>query len=486
MPVTAPMPRKSLLLLALAVSVTGCAGVGTKAKEAGWPPLAQKWFDRAEKSYGVADIEDADLAIDNAVRLLPSEPRVKLLAGRIALAQLEYDACLEHLAGLADTDARAVRGRAYWYSGALDEAADELDQLLSDPEVRDPWARDIAKLARRGTGRKPFSMSGALLAVTDMPKTGQAAMIVPLEVNGEQALGLIATGVPEAVVDSSAGAEASWISLRFDGRVEVRDVPALAKDLSGISRQLNAPIKVLLGVNVLRHLNTTFDFAGGQFVVRSFEPPPPPHATTVRVDYLLGGGMVMRSAFGSEENAPVASLLVDTAMTFPLALDAAGWKKAGVAPRDLAPFEGSTSMKQGVLPMMHLGAFEIPGVPGVLDDSVKAVEDLVDVDLDGAVGAGLLAAFRTTMTAKGRTLWLEDMPAGALSDGPYPDGPPPPPEEPAPGAEAPAPPPPGAAVPPAPRPGAATPPLPGAPPGAGPSLPGMPALTPPQLTPPRP
>ena len=124
-------------------------------------------------------------------------------------------------------------------------------------------------------------MSGALLAVMDMPRTGTAAMVIPVEIDGEPALGMIATGTAESVVDSASGRQASWVSLRFAEKVEVRDVPVLAKDLSGISKQVNAPIKILLGVNLLRHVRPTIDFAGGQFVVRSYDPPPPPSATTV-------------------------------------------------------------------------------------------------------------------------------------------------------------------------------------------------------------
>jgi hypothetical protein len=70
-----------------------------------------------------------------------------------------------------------------------------------------------------------------------MPRVGTAALIVPLEISGEPALGLIATGTAEVVLDGK-GAEPSWVSLRFGEKIEVRDVPALSKDLSGISRQV--------------------------------------------------------------------------------------------------------------------------------------------------------------------------------------------------------------------------------------------------------
>ncbi len=381
------------------------------SSEPQWPPLAKKWYERAESSYRQADIEDAQVAVENALRLLPKQPEVRVLAARVALARLDYDRVVQLLEGIDTTDARAIRGRALWYSNRTDRAADELEKLLSDPEVRDQWAAETVKLARRGAGRQPFKMSGGLLAVSEMPHVNASSLIVPLEVNGEPALALIATNVPEAVIDSSGGGEPSWISLRFAERVEVNDVPALAQDLSGVSRQLNTPIKMLLGVNVLRHLHPTVDHAGSQFVVRTFDPPPPPQATTVKLSYLRGGGMIMRSALRAEETAPLASLLVDTSMVFPLALDDSGWKKAGVSLSDLEPVPNGGALKQGMVSLMRIGAFEVPQVPGVSGASTADLEKNLGVDLDGFVGAGLLAAFRVTLVDGGRTMWLEDMPA---------------------------------------------------------------------------
>jgi hypothetical protein len=217
------------------------------------------------------------------------------------------------------------------------------------------------------------------------------------------------------VIDSSAGARASWVSLRFGERVEVRDVPALAQDLSGLSKQVNAPIRILLGVNVLRHLHATFDIAGAQFVVRRFEPPPPPTATTVKLSYLRGGGMLLRGAFGSAPNAPAAVLLVDTARPFPLSLDLPAWKKAGVDSSKLQAVPGAAELRQGLLPMLRLGAFDLPQVPGLAGDSlVKEREDSLGVDLDGLAGSGLFTQLRVTLADGGRTLWLEDLPPEAL------------------------------------------------------------------------
>jgi hypothetical protein len=375
--------------------------------DADFPPLAKKWFERATASYHEVDFEDAELSVDNALRIEPKRAEIRILAARVALAGLNYERALAQVEGIATADARAVRGRALWYSGQVERAADELEQLVADPEVKDPWAREVAKLARRGVGRQPFRMSGALLAVSEMPQVGGTAFVVPLEVDGEPVLGLIATGTAEVIVDSGSGRQPAWVSLRFGDKVEVKDVPALTKDLTGISRQMNAPIKVLLGVNLLRHIRPTVDFQGSQFVVRTFDPPPPPRATTVHVGYIRGGGMVFRTALGQNESSS-GSLLVDTSMQFPVALDDGGWQKAGVAVSSLKAVPDGGKLRQGFLPRMTLGAFDVPRVPGVYGAPLDEFEKGLEVNLDGMVGSGLLAAFRVTLADGGRTLWLED------------------------------------------------------------------------------
>jgi hypothetical protein len=395
-------------LCALAFVASWALACGPGSKGADWPPLAKKWYDRALASFRRVDVEDADLAIQNARRLEPNREEVRLLAARIALARLEFDEAVKALAGLTSSEARAIRGRAYWYAGRVTEAADELEQLLVEPDVKDPWAREVAKLSRRGTGREPFRMSGALVGVSAMPEVGPgAALIVPIELNGEPVLGLIATGTPEVMVDSTSR-EPSWVSLRFGERVEVKDVPALPKDLSGVSKQLNAPIKVLLGVNLLRHLRPTIDYHGSQFVVRTYDPPPPPRSTTLKPAYVRGGGMVFRAALSRSAEDTDSSLLVDTSMFFPIALDDAAWTKAGVDPSRLQPLPAMAGLRHGMLPYLRIGAYEIPDVPGVSGAPLAEFEKGLDIDLDGLVGSGLLAAFRVTLTDGGRTLWLED------------------------------------------------------------------------------
>lgn len=394
--------------------------------------MAKQWYERAGASYRALDMADADAAIQRALQIEPKRAEVRELAAQIALSALDYERALGHTEGLQTSRGRALRARALWYSGHVNEAADELDLLLADPNVRDPWAEGTVKLARQARDRVPFDIKGDMLAVMEMPRLQSTAMVIPVELNGQPVLALLATGTPEVVLDSAGSNAPSWVTLRFDQRIEVRDVPALTQDLSGVSRDLNAPIKVLLGTHLLRHLNATVDFLGRQFVVRNFEPPPPPAATKVELSYIRGGGMAVSSHLGDNEDAPPFSFLVDTASAFTVVLDDSAWKRSGVSAAGATAVPGARGLKQASLSRVRLGAYDIPNVPAYNGVPLKDLEEKLDMDLDGLVGSGLLGAFRVTWADGGRALWLEDAAVFVGSEGAEP------PPEGAPGASAPA------------------------------------------------
>jgi hypothetical protein len=395
----------------VAVLAVSCSAAlsNTGEEEPEWPPAAKKWFDRAAASFDALDITDADLAVKNAMELEPERASVKLLAAQIALSQMRYDEARSLLEGQTSAQASGLRARALWYSGQLTLAAEELERLLADPDVKDPWAEGVVQLARSGAGREPFRVTGALLATVEMPRMPVPMLIVPLELNGEPALAMVATGSPEVVIDSTQQ-KPSWVSLRFGRRLEVKDVPALSRDLTSLSRRVGAPIKLLLGVNLLRRLNVTFDFYASQFVVRAFAPSAPPEATAIALSYIKGGGMVMRGRFGPEQTSPGGSFLIDTGVLFPLAMTDAGWKKAGVDPKTFEAMPGEANLKQGTVPRLTLGAFDIPRVPAVYGLPLEELEQSGGIQLDGVIGSALMAEFRASLVDQGRTLWLEEMP----------------------------------------------------------------------------
>jgi hypothetical protein len=391
------------------LAVAFCAGCpDASSGSSSRPEKAETWYRRAGREYKEADFGEAHDSVAKALALVPDDPEVRLLAGEVALANLDYAEVLRLLKGIQGTEAARLRGRALWYKGDLDAAADELEAMLNDPEVKDDWAKATSKLARRGAGRVPFDIKGGLLGAVEMVVVSPVApyFVVPVQIDGESALAMIATGSGEVVVDSATRPEPSWVSLGFD-HFEVRDVPALPQDLSQISKEIGAPIKAMLGVNLLRHLNATFDFSGHQFVVRSFAPPPPPRATRIDLHYARGGGMIIRSSMGTGESGPFAALMVDTHLPFAVALDDAGWKKAGVDVATLRPVP-EQKLREGAIPLLHLGAFDLRNVSGLSGVPIVDLEKATAVDLDGIVGASLLYRYRCTFADGGRVLWLED------------------------------------------------------------------------------
>ncbi len=400
-------------------------------------PLADKWFTRAKASYKSGDFADANEASKSALQAAPSDPEVKTLAARVALARLDYPETLRLTDGLQSTEVHSLRGRARWFAGDIEQAADELEAMLQDPAVRDPWASEVAKLARRGTGRHPFAMEGGYVTAVEMPKAGPA-LIVPCELEGENILALVATASAEVIVDSASRHEPAWVNLRFGERIEVKDVPALTQDLSGLSHELGAPIKALLGANLLRHVHATFDRRGDQFVVRHDDATPPPEASRVPLWYVRGGGMFLRagisptqnpqggSAVSAEEMAGFTPLLVDTSSLFPVALQDPIFARAGLDLSGLHPEPGTPNLKTGTLPSFKLGAFDLPKVPAVEGAPMGDVLANVDLDMGGIIGAGLLSVFRVTFGDDGRFMWIEPDPMMMQAMGPPPAPPAPP------------------------------------------------------------
>ena len=402
--------RSVLTLLALSLttmSSLGAAGCGG-AQESARTPLADKWYSRAKASYKNGDFEDARQAATAALEASPTDTEVRLINARLALLRLDFAEALKMTQGLQGTEALGLRGRAHWYAGDLEAAADDLEVVLRDPAVKDPWARDIASLARRGAGRHPYSIDGNLVGQVEMPRAG-SAMIVPCELEGEQILAMVATANGEVVVDSTSRREPAWVNLSFGG-VEVKDVPARTQDLSGLSRQLGAPIKALLGANLLRHTHATFDRRGDQFVVRKHETSAPPDSTRVPLWYVPNGGLLMRATVSAKEDGN-ALLLVDSSQSYLVALNNPAWQKANIDTKTIRPEPELQNMRTGSLPVFRLGTFDLPMLPAVQGIPNDTTKGATDVDLGGVLGAGLIAVFRVTFSDEGRFAWLEPDPA---------------------------------------------------------------------------
>ncbi len=420
------MRRSLIVVIALCATPVGC-GPSMGAQGPARPALASQWLERAKASYRTADFDDAREAAKQALATAPNDVEARELSARIALVRLDYAAALKFTEGLESSAAHGIRGRAYWFSGDVEHAADELEAFLADPTVKDTWSHDVAGLARRGAGRHPFEIDGGVVASVDMPRAIDrvplgAADVVPCELDGERILALVATGSSEVVIDSNSRHEAAWVSLRFD-RLEVNDVPALVQDLSPIARQLGVPIKAMLGAQFLRHAHATFDRRGDQFVVRRREAEAPPDASRVPLYYLRGGGMLLRATVTTGDEGPIP-LFVDSSRPFPLLLQATGWKRAGVDMATLASVPETPTVKRGTVPVFRVGGFDLAKMPALGGIDIGELASSVDIDLAGVIGADLLAFFRVTFADDGRFMWIEPDPTlvGPDSGGAPPHG----------------------------------------------------------------
>jgi hypothetical protein len=373
-------------------------------------PLATQWLDRTKVSYRAGDFDDAREAAAHALAAAPNDAETREIAARVALVRLDYPEVIRLTEGLDSSAARGLRGRAYWFSGDIEHAADELEAQLTDPQVKDSWAQDVAGLARRGAGRHPFEMQGGLVAAVEMPQAIDrvplgAANVVPCELDGERILALVATGSSELLLDSNSRREPAWVSLRFD-RVEVSDVPALVEDLSPIARQIGVPIKALIGSQLLRHAHATIDRRGDQFVVRRQDATPPPDANRVPLYYVRGGGMLLRATVTARDEGSIP-LLVDSSRPFPLLLQDSAWKKAGIDVATLTSIPDEPTIKRGMVPMFRVGGFDLAKMPAIEGADLGKLTSGLDIDLAGVVGADLLAFFRLTFADEGRFMWIE-------------------------------------------------------------------------------
>ncbi len=421
------MRRRPLFLVALSLAGAGSLACGPSMgpNSPNRSPLATQWLERAKVSYRAGDFDDAHDAAAHALAASANDPETRELAARIALVRLEYADVLRLTEGLDSSAARGLRGRAYWFSGDIEHAGDELEAQLTDPTVKDQWAQDVAGLARRGVGRHPFEMEGGVIAAVEMPQSIDrvplgAANVVPCELDGERILALVATGSSELILDSNSRREPAWVSLRFD-RVEVKDVPALVEDLSPIARQIGVPIKALIGAQLLRHTHATIDRRGDQFVVRRQDASQPPDANRVPLYYLRGGGMLLRATVTAHDGGPLP-LLVDSSRPFPLLLQDSAWKKAGIDVTSLVSIPDEPTIKRGMVPMFRVGGFDLAKMPAIEGADLGPLTSGVDIDLAGVVGADLLAFFRLTFADEGRFMWIEPDPT--LVGGEPPAGPP--------------------------------------------------------------
>jgi hypothetical protein len=273
-----------LTVLALCAASPACASsLGRPGSNL--PPLAAQWFDRARVSYRGGDFEDAADAAKHALAAAPTAPEVRELSARLALTRLDYPEALRLTEGIDTVAAHGIRGRAHWFSGDLEHAADELEAMLADPTVKDPWAREVAGLARRGAGRHPFEMDGGIVGAVEMPRaavTPKDDDRIPLLVDSSRLFPLLLqddawkkagvdlhTLVP---IPDSPSMKRGMIPTFWVGGFDLAKMPAYeGLDLGEIATGIDIDLGGVVGADILAFFRVTLA-DGGRFMW--IEPDP--------------------------------------------------------------------------------------------------------------------------------------------------------------------------------------------------------------------
>jgi len=148
-------PLGAAALLIATVALTGCPPSARGPGGVDRSPVIQKWLDRAKASYTAVDLDDASDSIKSALQISPNDVEVRTWGGRVALARLDFAETVRMLKGINTTDAAGCAGAPNGTAAEVDQAADELESMLQDPEVHDGWAKAIAAWRVAGAVANP-------------------------------------------------------------------------------------------------------------------------------------------------------------------------------------------------------------------------------------------------------------------------------------------------------------------------------------------
>ena len=118
---------------------------------------------------------------------------------------------------------------------------------------------------------------------------------------------------------------------------------------------------------------------------------------------------MLAAGIGESENT-TGTFFVDSTSRHPLSMDEIGLTKAGIKTSDLTAFtaDPGSKLRQGVVPVVRLGAFDLKKVPAIFGGPLTDVEKQLQFDVDGVIGVPLLAFYRFTFADSGRVIYLED------------------------------------------------------------------------------
>ena len=154
----------------------------------GAAPSSATGFKRAQASYAQGDLDDARAAADSALAATPKD-RTRACSARRSRSRARVRQAARHASCLPTRPTRSAAAPSG--TPATSSRPPTARAAQRDPTFKDSWVREVAKLARRGHGRHPYTVEGGMLAAVEMPRRPRWS---PCELEGER-IRAVATGM---------------------------------------------------------------------------------------------------------------------------------------------------------------------------------------------------------------------------------------------------------------------------------------------------
>jgi hypothetical protein len=329
------------------------------------------------------------------------DERVLAAYAAVALARGEDREVVDALDGATDSDLVHLRAKARFRVGDAPGVVRDLESFADDE--RDGWM-EVALAIARGAGSEPWwSVAGDDRATLPMV-SGPPVPVVEIAIGSDSVRALVSTATDLTVVDDRIAEDPGLLPRVELGPIAVERVPSLVRDLDPIERQLGTPIGAVIGLDLLRHFETTIDFAERWVALRRGGSEAGSSASA-RYATLGGGFLAVHASLDGAEGW----MVIDSAGLFPIALSPAA---VAALELDLDALEAPPSapapdVRVTQIDALRFGELELRGVPAVTGLVPRDLDALAGAPLAGMLGAVTFNERKLVIAPASRRIYVE-------------------------------------------------------------------------------
>jgi hypothetical protein len=379
---TAAVMRLVRWLAIVGVACGGAPAPDTTTRPRSDDRSGREEAQRARDAFERGDLEIAGGLIEEALAADPTDETVLAEFAAIELARGHDQRVAEALADATHRDLVLLRAKARFRLGDARGVVRDLESFAD--EERDGWM-EVALAIARGAGDGAWWVAGGADRASLPTLSGPPVPVIEIAIDGEPVRALVSTATDLTVIDDRLAEEASLVERIELGPVTLGRVPALVRDLDPLERQLGTPIGAVIGLDVLRHFETTIDYAQHRVVLRREGTEVGQESSNARYATLAGSFLSVHAIMGEVQGW----LVIDTGGLFPIALSPNAVAALGL---DLETLEAPPSapapdVRLTQIESLRVSDFELRGVPAVTGLVPRDLDALSGVALAGMLGA---------------------------------------------------------------------------------------------------